>query len=67
MGKPHAFPGHRLTESHPRLDVFELYRMRSLRTQGRIQKWSCDGLEVTIETGIDQIRINGDLVVCGSV
>jgi hypothetical protein len=37
--------------------------MRSLRSQGQIQKWSCDGLEVTIETGIDQICINGDLVV----
>lgn len=39
------------------------YGLRSLRSYGRIQKWSCDGLELTIETGIDQIRINGDLVV----
>ena len=28
-----------------------------------MQKWFCDGLELTIETGVHQIRINGDLVV----
>src|SRR5215831_6595035 len=35
---------------------------RSLHSHGRIQKWSCDGLELTMETGINQVRI-GDQVV----